>query len=478
MGINEQLAFTNVKDLQSQYAAKEISPVEVTNMFIDRIERLDGQLNAFLEHTFDLAREKAKEAEKEILDGTASGLLHGIPTSIKDMEMTKGIKTTAGSLIFKDRIPEFDSVVSERVKKENAIILGKTNTPEFGLLGETRNKLGDDCRNPWNTDMTPGGSSGGAAVSLVSGMCSLATGSDGGGSVRVPASFSGVYGIKPTQGRIPRFAGPVSDPISNQHSQGGPMARSVEDAAILFQAMAGFDPRDVSSLRQPVPDFIGAAKEGAMNGVKGLRIGWTPDYGFGQVDPEVLDICKKAVSTFTDIGCSVEESDFAIEDPFPHWLTLFSTFAYSMQQAYWPERKADMNPYAVDLFKYASNSTAVDFTKAVGNVDSIKLSLAEQFDKFDLLISPTMPVAPYQCGKPTRQVDGYDVDGSWNCLQFTYPINSSGHPAASIPAGLNSDGLPIGLHIIGKFGDEETIIKASAAFEKMKPWNHVRPPVS
>lgn len=155
MGINEQLAFTNVKDLQSQYAAKEISPVEVTNMFIDRIERLDGQLNAFLEHTFDLAREKAKEAEKEILDGTASGLLHGIPTSIKDMEMTKGIKTTAGSLIFKDRIPEFDSVVSERVKKENAIILGKTNTPEFGLLGETRNKLGDDCSNPWNTDITP-----------------------------------------------------------------------------------------------------------------------------------------------------------------------------------------------------------------------------------------------------------------------------------------------------------------------------------
>ena len=478
METDEKLAFTNASELQSLYASKEVSPVEVTEMFINRIERLDGQLNSFLEFTFDLAREKAKEAEKEILNGTSSGLLHGIPTTIKDMEMTKGIKSTAGSLIFKDRIPEFDSVVSERVKKENAIILGKTNTPEFGLLGETRNKLGDDCRNPWNTNMTPGGSSGGAAVSLVAGMCSLATGSDRGGSVRVPASFSGVYGIKPTQGRIPRFAGPIPVPISNQHSQAGPMARSVEDAAILFQAMAGHDPRDISSLRQPVPDFIGAAKEGATNGIKGLKIGWTPDYGFGQPDSGVLDICKKAVNAFTDIGCSVEESDFAIEDPFPYWLTLFSTFGYSMQKEYWPERKADMNQYAVDLFEYASKYSAVDFTRAVGNVDSIKLALAEQFDKFDLLISPTMPVPPYECGNPPMEVDGYDVDGSWNCLQFTYPINSSGHPAASIPAGLNSDGLPIGLHIIGKFGDEETIIKASAAFEKMKPWNHLRPPLS
>ena len=152
--------------------------------------------------------------------------------------------------------------------------------------------------------------------------------------------------------------------------------------------------------------------------------------------------------------------------------------AYSMQQAYWPERRSDMNQYAVDLFEYASKSTAVDFTKAVGNVDTIKLALAEQFDKFDLLISPTMPVPPYECAKPPREVEGFDVDGSWNCLQFTYPINSSGHPAASIPAGLNSNGLPIGLHIIGNFGDEETIIKASAAFEKIKPWNHIRPAVS
>lgn len=478
MGINENLAFTNASELQALYSSKEISPVEITELFINRIEKLNGQLNVFLECTFDLARKKAVEAEKEIMNGTASGLLHGIPTSIKDMEMTKGIKTTAGSLIFKDRIPEFDSVVSERVKKENAIVLGKTNTPEFGLLGETRNKLGDDCRNPWNTNMTPGGSSGGAAVSLVTGMCSLATGSDGGGSVRVPASFSGVYGIKPTQGRIPRYAGPVSEPISNQHSQGGPMARSVADAALLFQAMAGHDARDISSLREPVPDFIGAAKEGMSNGIKGLRIGWTPDFGFVNVDSEVLDICKKAVNVFTDLGCSVEESDFSIEDPFRHWVTLFSTFAYAMQQDYWPDRSSDMNPYARDLFKHASNSTAVDFTKAVGNVDSIKSALADQFNKFDLLVSPTMPVAPYECGNPPGNIDGYDVDGSWAGLAFTYPINSSGHPAASIPAGLNSDGLPVGLHIIGKFGDERTIIKASAAFEKAKPWNHLRPPVS
>ncbi|MEC9321066.1 MAG: amidase family protein, partial [Chloroflexota bacterium] len=365
----------------------------------------------------------------------------------------------------------------ERVKSAGAVILGKTNTPEFGLLGETRNRLGDDCRNPWDISKTPGGSSGGAAAALVAGMCALATGSDGGGSIRIPASFTGIYGLKPTQGRVPRY--PVlSPPVSNQTSQSGPMARSVRDCALLLQVMAGHDPRDVSSLRNDVPDFVAAAKRGATNGLEGLKIGWTPDFGYAKVDPEVLSICESAARSFSDLGCSVFDSGFSIEDPFELWMVLFSTMSLATNGDYWPERAGDMTDYAQSTYRIGESLKASDFSRAVANVDTIRLALAEQFDEFDLLLSPTMAVPPYECGNPPRAINGADVDGSWACLPFTYPINSAGNPAASIPAGMTSSGLPVGLHIIGRFGDEETILEASAAFEAAKPWSQLRPNVS
>ena len=225
-----------------------------------------------------------------MMNGIDKGPLHGVPVSIKDLEMTKGIRTTGGSLIYRDRIPAADSTVVERVRAAGAIILGKTNTPEFGLLGHTQNLLGDHCRNPWNTELTTGGSSGGAGSSLAAGLCSLATGSDGGGSIRIPASFCGVYGIKPTQGRVPLYPG-ISGPVTVNHfSQSGPMSRTVEDSALLLQVMAGHDLRDVNTLRDKPGDYLAAMKRS----VEGLKIAWSPDFGYAAVDQEVARICKES----------------------------------------------------------------------------------------------------------------------------------------------------------------------------------------
>ena len=228
--MDSELCFASATDLRSKIDAKEISIVELTQLFLDRIQLLNPKLNAYLTVCEEQALAAAQEAQKDIEQGNHRGPLHGIPISIKDLEMTQGVTTTMGSLIYKDSIPSLDSVVVERVKESGAIILGKTNTPEFGQSGTTENLLGGPCRNPWDINRTPGGSSGGAASALAAGLCTLATGSDGGGSIRIPASFTGLFGIKPSQGRIPRYGG-YGRPAANHFSQSGPLSRTVLDSA-------------------------------------------------------------------------------------------------------------------------------------------------------------------------------------------------------------------------------------------------------
>ena len=288
------LAFTSATEIRRLFLNKELSPVELTRLFLDRIDAIDGQLNSYLTISAEEALDLAREAEKAMMNGIDKGPLHGVPVSIKDLEMTKGTRTTGGSLIYRDRIPTADSTVVERIRAAGAIILGKTNTPEFGLLGHTQNLLGDHCRNPWNTELTTGGSSGGAGSSLAAGLCSLATGSDGGGSIRIPASFCGIYGIKPTQGRVPLYPG-ISGPVTVNHfSQSGPMSRTVEDSALLLQVMAGHDLRDVNTLRDKPGDYLAAMKRS----VEGLKIAWSPDFGYAAVDQEVARICKESALLF------------------------------------------------------------------------------------------------------------------------------------------------------------------------------------
>ena len=472
--IDENLAFTPASELAALIAGKQASPVELTALYFERIERLDGQLNAYLTLCRDEAMQAAKDAENAVMRGDALGPLHGVPISIKDLELTKGIRTTSGSLPFKDRIPDEDSIVVERVKAAGAIILGKTNTPEFGHRGTTENLLGEPCRNPWNTERTPGGSSGGAAAALAAGLCAIATGSDGGGSVRIPASFCGLYGIKPTQGRVPRYNGRAAPAVANQLSQSGPISRTVRDSAILLQALAGWDARDAGSLRDAPADYITALDRD----ISGLRIAWSPDFGYAAVDSEVVDVCSKAAQIFGEMGCALDESGFTLDSPQEAFRALFAVNTYASSGYLLHERGDDLTGYFRANMEYAATLTAADYAKAIGELDVVKARFDTFFEDYDLLLSPTMAVPAFEIEKHPAAIDGKEVDPFFGYLPFTYPINAIGHTAASIPCGFSSDGMPIGLHIVGRKGDEATVLAASAAFERAMPWADKRPPVS
>ena len=271
---DEQLAYEPATKLLELIAAKQVSPVELAELFFERIARLDPQIDSFLLVTRDLAMRQAQAAEDAVMRGDRLGALHGLPLPIKDTQMTAGVRTTMGSVVHADRVPERNAAVVERVLNAGAVMIGKTNVPEFGMVGTCENSLGVLGRNPWDTGRTPGGSSGGAAAAVAACLCPAATGSDGGGSLRIPANFCGVYAIKPTQGRVSGYTGLGGPPMPNIFSQPGPLARTVRDAALLLQVMAGFDRRDQASIRQAPPDFLAATERD----IDGLRIGWSADF--------------------------------------------------------------------------------------------------------------------------------------------------------------------------------------------------------
>jgi aspartyl-tRNA(Asn)/glutamyl-tRNA(Gln) amidotransferase subunit A len=470
--LDEELAFAPAAELRDLIASHAISPVELTDLYLSRIQRIDGRLNSYLTIAAESARESAQIAEAAVMRGRTLGPLHGVPVSVKDLDLTRGIRTTGGSLAFADRVPDQDSLVVERLRSAGAVILGKTNTPEFGLSGTTENRLGEPCRNPWDPIRTSGGSSGGAAAAVVAGLCALSTGTDGGGSVRIPSSFCGVFGLKPTQGRIPRFPTPIP-PIANQLSQPGPISRTVADAALLLSVLAGRDTRDPVSLRESPADYIGATRRG----IEHLRVAWSPDFGYAAVDPEVVQICQNAAERFADCGCSVEAVDLNLEDPYPAFWTLFSTNSFAAFGSLL-ETKADLlTDYARATFESAATYTAADYARALGSVDRLRSRFADLFDSYDLLLSPTMAVSAFPIGERPQTIAGRSVDPFWGFLPFTFPINLIGHPAASVPCGMSELGLPVGLHIVGRFGDEVSVLAASAAFERAHPSTSVRPAI-
>ena len=473
--MDSEIAFTPATEIRGMIASGEISSVELTEFFYQRIEELNPQLNAYLTLCPDQALADARAADEAVRRGEDLGLLHGIPISVKDLELTKGVRTTMGSAIFRDRVPDADSIVVERVKAAGGVIIGKTNTPEFGQSGTTENLVSAPCRNPWNTDYTPGGSSGGAAAALAAGLCTLATGSDGGGSIRIPSSFSGVTGIKPSQGRVPRYGG-YGGPAVNHFSQSGPMSRSVRDTAMLLQALAGPDSRDPNTMTARPPDYL-AALEG---GVAGWRIAWSEDLGYAAVDPEVAQVTRAAAQIFQEMGAVVEEAAPEIEggDPFPAFSTVFGTASYTSYADLYPERRDELTHYVQNTFDAASKHTAADLSRALAYVDRLKRRFADFFNTYDLLLTPAMAVTAFPIGQHPTSIAGRSVEPWWGYLPFTFPINMSGQTASSVPGGFSSAGLPVGLHIVGPAGAEGRVLRAMAAFEEAQPWAQRRPPVS
>ena len=467
-----ELAFAPGYELRRLLDSREVSSVELTEMFLGRIEELNPILNAFLTVCGEEAVASARQADERIGRGDGGGPLLGIPVSIKDLEVTKGIRSTMGSLAYRDYVPKIDSITSERVRRSGAVILGKTNTPEFGLLGTTENRLGDACRNPWNTDRTSGGSSGGAAAALVAGLCTLATGSDGGGSIRIPASFCGVYGIKPTLGRVAKYGG-VGNASPNFTSQSGPLARNVRDAATLLQALAGYDSRDMTAMREEPPDFVAAVAQS----LEGLRVAWSVDLGYAAVDAEVARIAAEGARVFEDLGCVVEEPQISLQHPIEYFMTIFSTGAYVSYKDLYEQKRGLLTNYVRGNLALGESTTGEEFVKAMLAYQRVRSQADDIMEEYDLLLTPTMSVPAFQVGQFPRVIDGQSVDPRLGYMPYTPVFNLTGQPAASVPCGFTEDGMPIGLHIVGRRGEEETVLRASAAFEEARPWAHLRPPV-
>ena len=469
--MDSELCFASATELRSKIDDKEISIVELTQLFLDRIQLLNPKLNAYLTVCEEQALAAAQEAQKDIEQGNHRGPIHGIPISIKDLEMTQGITTTMGSLIYKDSIPSLDSVVVERVKESGAIILGKTNTPEFGQSGTTENLLGGPCRNPWDMNRTPGGSSGGAASALAAGLCTLATGSDGGGSIRIPASFTGLFGIKPSQGRIPRYGG-YGRPAANHFSQSGPLSRTVLDSANLLQALSGVDARDPTSIRETTPNFTRDLKQG----IQGVRIGWSADLGYAGVDPEVVALTEASAKSFATLGANIEEVNLLLEDPFEAFYDVFSTATYTSYGHLLDDRITDFTDYVRNTLQHAAGLSVADLSTSLLRVDQIRRKMEIFFDDYDLLLTPTMPVTAFPIEERPTVIGGKEVNPFWGYLPFTFPINMTGQTAANVPCGFSQNGMPVGLHIIAPKGSEALVLRASSAFEMINPWIHDRPP--
>ena len=473
--MSQEFAAASAAELVDLVRSKQVSPVELVESFLERIDRLDPQLHSFLLVTRDDAMKSAAQAEAAVMRGYPLGPLHGLPIAIKDSQMTGGVPTTQGSLLFKDRVPENDCAVVELVKRAGAIPLGKTNLPEFALVGTCENRLGEYGRNPWDTERTPGGSTGGGAAAVAARLSPAALGSDGGGSIRIPANFCGIYGIKPSRGRVSGFSGQTGPPMPYLFSQNGPLTRTVRDAALLLQVIAGHDPRDPTSLRQAPPDFVGAADKP----IDGLRIGWSPDFGFAKVDPEVLDITSRAARVFEDLGCEMEQADIVLDPPYDVFGPIIAGDFHTNFGRYKNNGDELFTDYAKFLLELGSRVTAADYARALGEMDLLKARMTDLFKQYDLLLTPTACFPAFKYGDFPGEVSGISEypDQYWNGA-FTLPINVIGHPAATVPAGFTSGGLPVGLHIVGRELDEATVLAASAAFETARPWDHVRPPVS
>ena len=461
------LSRTSAADLASAIRAGKVSPTEAVDAAIATIERLNPKLLAFCTPTLDAARADARAIEKKLAAGEAVGPLAGVPISIKDLILTKGVRTTGGSLAYAELIPDEDDVVVERVRAAGAIVLGKTNASELGYSLTGDNPVFGVTRNPWNPARSSGGSSAGAAVAVATGMGPIALGSDGGGSIRLPAAFCGIFGFKPSMGRVPlwpgcrdeRFPG-LSSWESLEHL--GPLSRTVGDAALLVSVIAGPDQRDRHSIPNDV-DWQGCLKDG----IAGSRIAYCPDWGKMPItpDPQIRAVTDKAVTAFaTDLGCQVETITPPWSFPVGQFRTLIVADTDLKAMREMVARHGDkMSPNIVNLMKM--EWTAEQLTDAITFRKAIQNHMHRLMQRFDYFVTPTTTNLPPPADKAAGAADYERPLPTFTCI-----ANMTGQPAASVPAGWTEDGLPVGLQIVGGHLADARVLAACAAFERARPW--------
>jgi amidase len=470
---DRDLCFTPATELARLYRARKVSPLEVMRAVLARIDAVNPRVNAYVTLARESALAAARRATGALRRGATLPPLFGIPVSIKDLAATRGIRTTSGSKIYEHHVPSEDALVVERLKAAGAIVVGKTNTPEFGAGGNTFNAVFGATRNPWNPALTCGGSSGGAAVALATGMGPLAHGTDLGGSLRMPAAFCGVVGFRTTPGLVPVYP---RDLAWDSLSVTGPMARTVGDAALMLSVMAGPDDRAPLSYDVDTRVFRAAVRRPS---IRGWRVAWTPDLdGLLPVEAEVARVAAGATDVLRALGARVRTASPSFAEVGEIVLATRGLSMVAMHADRLPEWRGVMQRGLVGNIEQGLTLTP----REIGRGEKLRTALWHRvrrfMEAFDLLVLPTVPVRPFPVEQPyPTAIDGKPLGHYIEWAFLTYAISLVGLPAISVPAGFTRDGLPVGIQLVGRRRQEAAVLRAAAAFEAAAPWADRIPPV-
>ena len=463
------LGFTSANELAQLIHRRSLSPVEITRTVLERIERLNHQLGAYVMVHAERALGEARAAEQAVMAGEPLGPLHGVPISIKDNLWTSGERTTYGSRLLAEFVAPQDAPSVARLRAAGAVLVGRTNLPEFAWRGSTDNRLFGESRNPWDLTRTPGGSTGGGAAAVAAGLGPLALGSDGAGSIRIPASFCGLVGFKPTFGRVPMYPAAGGNELVAHVC---PLARTVRDVGLMMSAIARHDPRDPFALPDDGVDYRAACDESLAR--TPLRIAWSADLGFAPVERETREIAETAARAFTEIGVTVDEATPDLGDPSSILRILYGGAQAGAHAARSAEQKAQMDPDLVAYAEASAGLSVVEYVRAVGARQAMVDALRRFFERYDLLLTPTLclPAFPLGVVGPSEVAGSKVTHLGWT---LCYPFNYSGQPAVSVPAGWTASGLPVGLQIVGRRLEDALVLRAAATFEALRPWADRRP---
>ncbi len=459
-------------ELAAMIHRRELKPSELMAATIARIERLNPQLSAFCAMRSDLAMAEARALDERIAHGDDVGPLAGLPLGVKDLEGVAGMATTFGSLPFKHNLAPEDSIEVARLRAAGAIVVGKTNTPEFGHTAFTRNLLFGVSRNPWNPDRTPGGSSGGSSAAIAAGMVPLATASDWGGSIRIPACYTGAFGIKSTQGLIPARAR-LGMTQWVDFAVVGPITRTVRDAALYLDATVGYHPSDPASLPHP-----GLSYSATIDRLpKHLRVAFHPDFG-RLVDPGVRIEIERAAAAFKEMGHELTVLDEPVIETAHAWRTIGSFQSLADLGGYFAGHEHEFGRSFIAGVQAAAKTTARDYGDAYRVRTQFNEWMRSVFERFDLLLTPMLPTEAFNAaGPPPKVIDGIAIEDPMHALTFSYPFNFSGHPAATVRAGFGVNRLPCGLQIVAERHRDDLVMQAAYAYEQVRPWNNRWPKV-
>jgi aspartyl-tRNA(Asn)/glutamyl-tRNA(Gln) amidotransferase subunit A len=457
----EDLAYAEIATLAPRLAHREVSPVEVTRACLERIAAHDGPINAFITVLEESALREAEQAERDIAAGNYRGPLHGIPIAHKDLYETRGVRTTAGSKILADFVPDQDATVVERLRAAGTVLLGKLNMHEFAAGGTNENPHYGAAHNPWDVQRIPGGSSGGSSAALAMGMCFGATGTDTAGSIRIPSHYCATSAIKPTYGRVSAH-GVV--PLSWSLDHCGPMTRSARDAALMLQAMAGYDPRDPASVDRPVPDFCAELE----SGVRGLRVGVPTTHFNEQLEPDVERAWRAALDVFVDQGAEPVDVTFeAVRQSDTIGPVILRNEMFAFHAEWFANRPDDYGPATRERLESVRTQLAIDYIRAQRVRNEIRAELRQAFERVDVLITPTMPATAPLIGAELPTVS----------TRFTYPFNLTGLPVLAIPCGFDTEGLPIGIQVAANAWQEVRALQVGHAYQRATDWHRRRPTV-